>query len=138
MRRKAAGFTLLEAIVALAILAAGTMALFAAINGALRSIERVEAAVRLDSVTESALALLESINPTARPEGEEPLGAYRMRWRATRIAGPSEAITSYFQPGLHEVALYDLNVELLRDGALERRFVLRRAGWRQVRQPEVL
>jgi general secretion pathway protein I len=138
MRPKAAGFTLLEAIVALAILAAGTMALFAALNGALRSIERAEAAVRLDSATESAVALLESINPTARPEGEAPLGAYRLRWRATLVAGPSEALTGYFQPGFHEVALYDVDVELHRGATLERRFVLRRAGWRQVRQPEVL
>lgn len=138
MHARSDGFTLLEAIVALAILAAGTMALFAALNGALRSIERAEAAVRLDSATENALAFLESINPTTRPEGDEPLGAYRVRWRASLVAAPSEALTSYFHPGLHEVALYDLDVELRRGAALERRFVVRRAGWRQVRQPEVL
>lgn len=138
MRAKSAGFTLLEAIVALAILAAGTMALFAALNGALRSIERAEAATRLDSVTENALARLESVNPMLRPEGEEPLGGYTMRWRSTLVAGPTDVLTNYFHPGLHEAALYEIDVELWRGASFEGRFTLRRAGWRQVRQPEVL
>jgi len=138
MRPDARGFTLLEAIVALAILAAGTMALFAAVNGALRSIERAEAATRLDTATENAVALLETINPMQQPEGEEALGDYRLRWRAVILAGPTDALTDYSRPGLYEVALYNIDVELWREAALQSRFALRRAGWRQVRQPEVL
>lgn len=138
MRRSDAGFTLLEAIVALAILAAGTMALFAALNGALRAIERAEAAARLDTATENAVALLEVVNPMARPEGEAPLGEFELRWRATVVAGPQDVLTGWFQSGLHEVALYRIDAELWRGAVLEGRFELRRAGWRQVRQPEAL
>lgn len=138
MRRSAAGFTLLEAIVALAILAAGSVALFAALNGAVRSIGRAEEAAALDTATENAIALLETINPMEQPQGEERIGDLEVRWRSDVLAGPMPGLTDYYQPGLYDVALYRLHVEL-RDGeGRESRFELRRAGWRQVRQPEVL
>lgn len=135
--RRESGFTLLEAIVALAILAAGTMALFAALNGALRSLERAEAAARLDTATENAVEFLEAVNPMQRPEGEAALGEYTLRWRAQAVLGPTDNLTDYLQPGLYEVALYAIDGELLLDGRVAGRFTLRRAGWRQVRRPEV-
>lgn len=138
MRRSARGFTLLEAIVALAILAAGAMALFSALNGALRAQARVEANLRMATATENALALLEGVNPMQEPRGERQAGGHRVRWGAAVVAGPTDALTDYFQPGLYQVALYDLEVEIWSEEGLERRFVLRRAGWQQVREPEVL
>lgn len=138
MRADARGFTLLEAIVALAILAAGATALFAAVNGALRSIERAEAAARLDSATANAISLLETVNPMQRPEGEERLGDVRVRWRASAVEPPGPGLTDYLQPGLFDVGLYDLAVTVEIDGRVEQRFVLRRAGWVQARQAELL
>lgn len=136
--RRSAGFTLLEAIVALAILTAGTMALFAALNGALRGIERAEAAARLDTATLNAIALLEAVNPMQQPQGEAMLGEVRVAWRATPVEAPGPALTDYLRPGLFDVGLYDVAVVLEVGGRVERRFVLRRAGWVQARQPEQL
>jgi general secretion pathway protein I len=136
--RRSAGFTLLEAIVALAILTAGAMALFAALNGALRGIERAEAAARLDTATLNAIALLEAVNPMQQPQGEVMLGEVRVAWRATPVEAPGPALTDYLQPGLFDVGLYDVAVVLEVGGRVERRFVLRRAGWVQARQPEQL
>lgn len=138
MRRSASGFTLLEAIVALAILAAGSMALFAALNSSLRSIERIEAATRLDTATQNALSRLEVLNPMAEPSGEETFGDWRMRWAATAVEPPQDGLTDYLQPGFFEVGLYQVEVELHSGAGLERRFVVRKAGWRQVRFPEAL
>lgn len=135
--RREPGFTLLEAIVALAILAAGAMALFAALNGALRSVERAEAAARLDTATENALDWLEVVNPMQQPQGEVALGEYTLRWRAEPLLGPTDNLTDYLQPGHYEVALYMIEGELWLDGQLAGRFTLRRAGWRQVRFPEI-
>lgn len=138
MHRDHHGFTLLEAIVALAILAAGGMALFAALNTSLRSIERVDAAARRDTATQSALSRIENLNPMLQPTGDEPLGDRRMRWTATPVEAPRNGLTDYLQPGYYEVGLYRVEVELLSGTQVDHRFVVRKAGWRQVRFPESL
>lgn len=138
MRRSARGFSLLEAIVALAILAAGAMALFSALNGALRAQDRVEANIRTATAVDNALALLESINVMEQPRGEASIGGYRFRWVASPVADPVDVLTDYYRPGLHQVALYDVDVEVWSAGMMERRFTLRRIGWQQVREPEAL
>lgn len=138
MRAEQGGFTLLEAIVALAILAAGGMALFAALNTSLRSIERIEAATRLDTATQNALSRLEVLNPMLQPEGDEALGEWRMRWRAIPVEPPKDGLTDYLRPGYYEVGLYRVEVELVSDARVERRFQVRKAGWQQVRFPEAL
>ena len=135
--RRQRGFTLLEAIVALAILAAGGMALFAALSGALRSLERADAAARLDTATENALALIESRNPMQEPEGEALIGDVRIAWRAVPVEPVREGLTDYLQPGLYDVGLYDVEVVLSREGRVERRITVRRVGYRQVRQQEI-
>ena len=137
MRPEARGFTLLEAVVALAILAAGAMALFAALNSALRSLDRAEQAARLDTTVESALSLLERVNPMLQPEGSATAGDAEIAWRARPVEPSRDMLTDYFQPGLYEVGLYDLDVSIVRDGRVEHRFVLRRAGYRQVRRSEL-
>lgn len=138
MHRDHHGFTLLEAIVALAILAAGGMALFAALNTSLRSIERVDAAARRDTATQSALSRIENLNPMLQPTGDEPLGDGRMRWTATPVEAPRDGLTDYLQPGYYELGLYRVEVELLSGTQVDHRFVVRKAGWRQVRFPESL
>jgi general secretion pathway protein I len=138
MRSDARGFTLLEAIVALAILAAGGMALFAALNGALRSVERIEEAARLDAATRNALAVIELLNPMEQPSGEEVLAGHRMRWTSVPVVPASDSLTDYLQPGHYEVGLFRLEVEIERHGRIEQRFEVRKAGWRQVRYPEAM
>ncbi len=138
MRPDQRGFTLLEAIVALAILAAGGMALFAALNTSLRSIERVDASARRDTATQSALSRIETLNPMLQPTGDEPLGDVRLRWTATPVEAPRDGLTDYLQPGYYEVGLYRVEVELVSGTQVDHRFVVRKAGWRQVRFPEAL
>lgn len=138
MRRESRGFTLLEAIVALAILAAGGMALFAALNTSMRSIERVDAASQRDTATLNALSRIEQLNPMLEPQGDEALGAWRLRWTAAPVEPPRDGLTDYLQPGYFEVGLYRVDVELLSGTRVEHRFVVRKAGWRQVRFPEAL
>lgn len=138
MRPSDRGFSLLEAIVALAILSAGAMALFSAMNGALRAQDRVEANLRNAAAADNALALLEGVNVMAQPRGEAIAGSYRYRWVANPVVGPVDVLTDYYRPGLHQVALYDVDVEVWLGGQFERRFTVRRVGWQQVREPEVL
>jgi general secretion pathway protein I len=134
--RAAAGFTLLEAIVALAILAAAGMALMAAMSQSLQMVERAKQAREADVALRNALAWTERINPMETPRGEQALGAgWTLRWEAEPVEAPLDAATGTLQPGLYQVGLYRLHLSLWRDGALAREATMRRAGYRQVRQP---
>lgn len=138
MRGRVRGFTLLEAIVALAILAAAGMAVFAAMSGSMQMLGRAEQARELDAAVRNALAWSEQINPMEQTRGERPLGAFELRWQAEQIEAPRDNATGYLVPGLYQVGLYRLRLELWREGVLAREVTLRRVGYRQVRKPAVL
>lgn len=137
-RHRASGFTLLEAIVALAILAAAGMALFAAMSQSLQMVRRAQAAREADAALRNALAWTETVNPMASPRGEQALGDWELRWTSEPVEPPRSGTTGYLVPGLYEVGLYRMHLELWRDGALQREVELRRAGYRQVRKRERL
>lgn len=133
-RRGQRGFTLLEAIVALAILAAAGMALFAAMSQSLQMVRRAQQARETDAALRNALAWTETINPMASPRGEQALGDWELRWTSEPVEPVHDGATGYLEPGLYQVGLYRLHVELWRNGALQREVELRRAGYRQVRK----
>lgn len=135
---QARGFTLLEAVVALAILAAAGMALFASVSQSMQMLQRADAARVQDGALRNAMALLEQVNPMERPSGTERLGKMEMRWSSVLVEPERDNITGYLQPGLHEVGLYDVTLEVRLDGQPSREYALRRAGYRQVRQPPTL
>lgn len=137
-RPRQRGFSLLEAIVALTILAAVGMALFAAMHQSVQMVARAERSRVADSAMRNAMAWVETINPAETPRGEERLGDVIMRWEAEPIEPPRDAMTGYLQAGLYQVGLYDLRVQLLLDGQPLTETHVRRVGYKQVREPAAL
>ena len=136
MRRRQGGFTLLEAIVSLAILAAAGLALFAAMSQSVQMVPRAQCGRETAGARRNALAWSGRINPMEDPDGEHDLGGYVLRWSAVPVEPPRDATTGTRAPGLFEVGLYRMQLELWRDGVLAREASLHRAGYRQVRRPE--
>lgn len=137
-RRGARGFSLLEAIVALAILATAGLALFASMSQSVQMVSRAENARLADSAVRNAVAWMETVNPMQTPQGEQELGDVTLRWSAQLVEPERDAMTGYLQPGLYRLGLYDVHLELLRDGRPLTEAVVRRVGYRQVREPEQL
>lgn len=133
-RAPAPGFTLLEAIVALTILAAAGLALFAAMSQSIQMVQRAQQAREIDTALRNALAWSERINPMLQPGGEQALGDWSLRWTAELVEPVHDGVTASLQPGLYQVGLYRLDLQLWRGGRLQREATLRRAGFRQVRQ----
>ena len=77
-----AGFTLIETLVALVILAAALLAFYQFLATALNGAAAAERAAAAYDRRQNALALAATLNPMATPAGNFDLGLYRIRWRS--------------------------------------------------------
>ncbi|MBV8033812.1 hypothetical protein [Roseateles sp.] len=105
--RAARGFGLLEALVALVLLAGTGAALFAWIGQNTRDASRLEEARARAALRLQALALLESVNPQVDPQGERAIAGLQLRWTSeqTELRRPSVP-TQAMEPLRWKVALY--------------------------------
>lgn len=133
-RRRAGGFSLLEAIVALTVFSICAMALYGwlAVNqSALARVQASDAAVRDGR---AALALLEAVNPMAEPAGSRDLpGDLAVRWSSREIVPRAPGTGPSGNTLIFDVALYEMEVQVIRGGREVNRFTLRRTGWASVR-----
>lgn len=137
-RRDQRGFSLLEAIVAMTIVATVGLALFAAMSQSTQMVGRAENARRVDSAVRNAVAWMQSVNPMETPSGEQQLGDVTLRWSSELVEPVRDSMTGYLQPGLYAVGLYRVRLELEQDGRPLADVEIRRAGYRQVREPSQL
>ena len=108
-QKRHAGFSLLEAIVALTLLAVAGLALFTWINASFDGIYRADAAQARAQAQSNALAYIQTINPMARPSGETKLGSLTVSWLAKEIAPKVKpSADSPDGTGNFMVALYDV------------------------------
>ena len=130
----ARGFGLLEAIVALALLAGTGVALLDWINSSLQTaarIARVDAQARL---LLSAQAAISSVNPSARPQGMLSIGGITVHWRAV-IAQPERSNAADISEiaGPWWVALYRMDVSAESKDGVEVQFSQLQVGTRRAR-----
>lgn len=128
-----AGFTLLEAIVAMALVAAAVLPLYAFFSRSLDGLYRAAEANRESQASLTALAFLSGLNPMERPSGEDVLGPLRLRWRSREIVPATDSIGYPRGIGLYQVALYEVTGEILQDGRVRSTVAIRLIGHRQAR-----
>ena len=87
-RRRTAGFGLLEAIVALTLLAGSGLALFAWINQNLQAASRVQQIEREARLLLTAQAVVESVNPLQQPAGAMEVSGLALQWQSTPVEPP--------------------------------------------------
>lgn len=109
MRR---GFGLLEALVALAILAGTGIALMAWLQSNLNGLTRLQRAQHELELQRGALAVMQTINPMQEPEGERQLGAATLRWQARPVAAEKPGATPGGVPGPWTLRLYRVEVRI--------------------------
>jgi len=128
------GFTLLEAIVALVLIATTGMALFSWINTNLITLSRVQEAHQRNEAVRSALTFMETVNPLERGQGEETVGIYQFRWQAQAVELPKDGVSTLGDMSLFQVGLYETEVDVSLEDRLLSRFTLRQVGFDQVHQ----
>ncbi len=108
LAKRAAGFSLLETVVALAIFAAGAMALYGLFNTNLIALGRVQATAEQLPVARSAIEVLATVNPWHQSEGQFEVDGYEVRWTAELMAPVRQGQTiagmmADFDFGLYEI-----------------------------------
>jgi len=132
--RAPAGFTLLEAIVAIVVLAAALVPIYTLVSNLSRSAFRVDEANRRAEIETDALNIMSTINPMADPSGSLDLGPYAVRWTTQPIAGPLDGSGYPSGVSAFRIGLYQANVEVQEPGGkLLTSFPLRMIGYKHVR-----
>ncbi len=131
------GFTLLEAIVALVLLASTGIALLNWINTNLMSLQHIQQAQQRNQAIRNTLAFMETINPLEQPTGEENLGIYQINWNATALKLPKDGVTSGGDLSLFQIGLYQTEVTIKLKKQPLAHFTLRQVGYKQVRKYEI-
>ena len=107
-----AGFTLLEAIVALVLISGAGLALFGWINGNIMSLTRIRDVNARSEATVNILEYMDRVNPMLTPEGEAPLGAYSIKWRSHATSNITEGTNYPGGQGSYQMALYGTSVSV--------------------------
>jgi len=128
-RRPQQGFSLLEAIVAMTIMATCLMALYAWLSSSTLAMNRVRANAEALADARAAKALIETINPMAEGSGSRLLPPLEIRWEAQPIADLRLGMSPAGSATPFDFRLYEMEVGVLRDGRVVREFRMRKAGW---------
>lgn len=136
MRRS--GFSLIEAMVALAIASVCLLALFGLQRQLASGQRRAEVAVARAETQRNILALVRELNPAAEPAGSTALpDGERLSW-TSRPAGPARrALQPSGAAGPFAVQLYEVSASLT-DGAgiSQGSVIVERLGWRRLAAQE--
>jgi len=134
------GFTLLEAVVAMVLIASSGIALLSWINSNLVNLRRVEANYIKQKAIQNSVAFLQGLNPHETPTGEKQVGSYRIHWHAVLIDEVKEGrYLSGGGQGLYQVGLYDTQVTVFigKSKEVSATYSVRLLGYKQVRRPEL-
>lgn len=126
--RPARGFGLLEAIVALTILASTGLALFSWLQQNLQTAARLRVKEEQARLLLNAQALLEVVNPSRQPSGELSQGDIRLRWTASLLE-PTRINAGFAAPAAGDwvLGLYRLQVQAS-EGAVNLDFSMIKLG----------
>jgi len=127
------GFSIMETLVAIALLAIAVIPLYAFQQTLANTAARLQTASELLDAQESALAVLQTIDPIAQPSGEMDLGEWRLSWQSRELVSERPA-DGFLGSSIWGVGLYEINATLER-GDTRHEIQFRRTGWVQVRDP---
>lgn len=134
------GFALLEALVAIVVMAAVGSALFALISSGLQNLQKAERHVAITSVQPDLIAWVRSVNLPELPANHRATmqlayegRPYSAEAQFERMHGPAAATGPGGNEGIHALALYDVTVTLYHEEQFFGSFRLRKVAHRQVR-----
>lgn len=132
MNKKLHGFTLLEAIVALVLMATTGVTVLSWINTNLLTLQRLQQIQQRHEAIRNALTFIDTRNPLEQPQGEETVGIYKFSWNATVVEPPKSGADASGAKTTFEVGLYDTRIKVSSQEILLAELTVRQVGYRQL------
>ena len=110
LSRQQTGFTLIEAVVALVLMAVLGMTLFSWVNTNLIALGRIDELNQRNAATLNITHYMQSVNPMQRPEGKANFGQYEISWKAEPIVQPRDGTGYPRGISLYSLGLYQTRV----------------------------
>lgn len=137
IRSKQDGFTLLEAIVALTLMATSLLSLYAWLSSNTLALNHVSAKALSLQDSRAALAIVETINPMATPSGQRELDPLQIRWKSEPLSDQRTGVSPAAAATPFDFRLYLMDITVMRDKRIVNEFSVRKTGW-VVARPIVL
>ncbi|MYH15400.1 MAG: prepilin-type N-terminal cleavage/methylation domain-containing protein [Gammaproteobacteria bacterium] len=131
------GFTILEAIVALAVFASGAMALYSLYATNIGALVKVGDTVRQAPLVRQAVERVAAINLTDEAAGEFEIDGMRFTWTARRVEPYRQGQTTTGFLGSFQIGLYDIDLSASEAGRRVGDYRMRLAGY-QLLRPQTL
>ncbi len=122
---------------ALAIFAAGGMALYGLFNNNLIGLGKAADVSRREPAVLAAVEHLASINIREQPAGRLEIGGFDISWSSSLVEPARQGQSTLGFLGGFEIGLYDVDIEVGRNGRPDSTYRLRLAGYQKVRQSEI-
>ncbi|MBL8645144.1 MAG: prepilin-type N-terminal cleavage/methylation domain-containing protein [Rhodospirillaceae bacterium] len=127
---QSSGFTLLEAIVALAVLGMMLIPIMSFMASATRQITAAAESNQRVAQQQSAMAVIAMLNPLVLPQGEAALSeGVVLRWTSTPLVDPNTEGYLGGRMGNFRVAFFTVNAEVYKDEKLWFDFSARKLGY---------
>ncbi len=127
------GFSILEAMIAIAILAMAMMPLLVLQGQFVRAVDGFDRASARIEVQDASLNYLKTVNFTRFPSGETNIGDFVLKWdtqmfQEARMTRGVNGISGRF-----EVTLYSVEAKIFQNDVEKKSFIINGLGWRPVR-----
>ncbi len=134
MRRSRSGFSVIEAVVAIAIAAIGLTAILGLQQQLARSQAREEAALNRHNIRRAAIVLVRDINPYQRPTGQNLIApGLSVSWTSEAIVRPIQGLGFGGAPSAFQVGLYNVTVQIEdANHTVLDQFTVERLGWKRL------
>lgn len=126
------GFSVLEALIAVAVLGIGLSALLGLRQTILRQMHAAATLETADTDIRNAMALIAEVNPMIEPAGTREISPRRIvRWRSERLTAMRRSKAYPAGDGSHDVALFRLHVTVVAQDDATVEYEVERLGWRE-------
>ena len=128
IKQQSYGFTLIEAIVAMAILGAAILPIMALLSQSINQIHKIAESNAKSAAKNSALSVIDPINPMETPNGEIDMGDFNLLWSSELIVPPNKEIKIGTGLAGYKVSFYLVKVELFKENKPWFYFTARKLG----------